>query len=136
MKATQPQFLYWYETLESEHSVLEFVREHSTADFKLYLEVLEQLIPWVYALDYYHYARCLPIRIRDMQVLEQLHPTIHEEFMSCRFLGHKSSRNFSKLALDQIHEQLIDRVKGDGGAIDLTENQGQLRKHMVTGPEL
>jgi len=37
--------------------------------------------------------------------------------------------------LDQAHEQINALVKGDGGAVGLTENPGALRRWMVEGPE-
>ncbi len=48
----------------------------------------------------------------------------------------KSARQFSAIALDHNHEQLNQLIKGDGGAIGLTENPGALLRWMVAGPEL
>ena len=42
----------------------------------------------------------------------------------------------SCIALDQMHEQLIGSLKGDGGIIGLTENPEALRRFMIAGPEL
>ena len=79
-------------------TALEFVKALRTADFKLYLEVLLQLMPWVFALDRIHYARNLPIHLRDMIALEELHAAIHSEFI----VGQKTNNVFSSIALDQI----------------------------------
>lgn len=49
---------------------------------------------------------------------------------------HKSSRAFSAIALDHAHEQVNILVKGQGGAVGLTENPSALRRWMVGGPEL
>ena len=43
---------------------------------------------------------------------------------------------FSGIATDQAHEQNNASVKGDGGAVGLTENPATLRRWMVTGPEM
>lgn len=40
------------------------------------------------------------------------------------------------MALDQAHEQANAIIKGDGGAIGLTEDQSALRRLMVAGPEV
>ena len=48
----------------------------------------------------------------------------------------KKQNVFSSLGLDQMHEQLIGMLKGDGGVIKLTEDPTLLRRNMVTGPEL
>ena len=43
---------------------------------------------------------------------------------------------FSGNAIDQVHEQNNASVKGDGGAVGLTENPATLRRWMVSGPEM
>ena len=40
------------------------------------------------------------------------------------------------MAHDQIHEQLNAIVKGDGGVIGITENEGALRRWTIAGPEV
>ncbi|VDI11877.1 Hypothetical predicted protein, partial [Mytilus galloprovincialis] len=40
------------------------------------------------------------------------------------------------ITIDQAHEQNNKLVKGDGGAIGLTENMTQLQRWMVSGPEI
>ena len=48
----------------------------------------------------------------------------------------KTNRAFSSLPIDQAHEQNNKIVKGDGGAIGLTESSTQLLLMMVSGPEM
>ena len=43
---------------------------------------------------------------------------------------------FSSLPIDHAHEQNNKSVKGDGGAIGLTENMFELLRWMVAGPEI
>ena len=40
------------------------------------------------------------------------------------------------MGIDQCHEQQNELVKGDGGAIGLTEDEDRLRKWMVCGAEV
>ena len=42
----------------------------------------------------------------------------------------------SSLGLDQMHQQLIGTLKGDGGVLRLTEDLTLLRRNMVAGTEL
>ena len=49
---------------------------------------------------------------------------------------HKSTRPFSAIAIDHAHEQNNAVVKGDGGAIGLTQNPRALLRWMVAGPEI
>ena len=49
---------------------------------------------------------------------------------------HKSSRDYSAMAIDQAHEQANAVIKGDGGAVRVIENPSALRIWMVSGPEV
>ena len=87
----------------------------------------------MFALDRIHYSRNLPIHLRDMCALQKLHPDIYREFLSGKFVGQKTKHVFSSLGLDQMHEQLIGTLKGDGGVIRLTEDLTLLRRNIVLG---
>ena len=65
-----------------------------------------------------------------------MHPNIFTEFNDGNFTVQKSVRAFSSLAIDQAHEQNNEGVKGDGGAIGLTQNPDALRRWMISGPEI
>ena len=71
-----------------------------------------------------------------MVTLEQKHPQLAQEFQSGKFVVHKSSREFSAIAINQAHEQANAVVKADGGAIGVTEDASALRRWMVAGPEV
>ena len=47
-----------------------------------------------------------------------------------------TNRVFSAITIDQAHEQNNACIKGDGGAISLTENPSALRRWMIAGPEV
>ena len=71
-----------------------------------------------------------------MSALESLHPDVHKEFLDGNFTVSKSKRPFSAFAIDQAHEQNNACVKGDGGAVGLTENPVALKRWMLCGPEM
>ena len=48
----------------------------------------------------------------------------------------QTTHAFSAMAIDQAHEQNNAFVKGDGGAVGLTENPSALQRWMVAGPEV
>ena len=133
---SQPQFLYWHQGLELELTTLQFVKSIRNGDFNMYIQPLEQLMNFVFALDRTNYKRSLTVHLRDMISLKEIHESVHNEFMQGHFVGQKSGRSFSSLALDQMHEQLICELKGNGGFIGLTENPAELRRHLIVGPEL
>ena len=43
---------------------------------------------------------------------------------------------FSALPIDQAYEQNSARIKGDGGAVGITDNPGALRRWMIAGSEI
>lgn len=57
-----------------------------------------------------------------MESLGKEIPSLATEFRKGHFVVQKSYRAFSSIPIDQAHEQNNKVVKGDGGAIGLTEN--------------
>ena len=96
------------------------------------MEALEAIVGYFFAFDRYHYARWVPVHIRDMSSLPA---SIKEEFKS-KWVVSKTCNRFSSIPIDQIHEQENAKVKGKGGVIGLTENPTALRRWMICGPEL
>ena len=75
-----PQFKFWSIALKFELAVLQLVESLREGNFALYIQILGQLSPWMFALDYINYARWLPDHIEDMIYLKDIHPTVHNEF--------------------------------------------------------
>ena len=134
--AAHPQFKYWHLVMKLELIVLAFVQSLRSSDFTMYFDALVRLVPWFFALDRPNYSRWLSVHIRDMQSLPSTHPAVVEQFKAGKFTFRKSCRSFSALPLDQTHEQNNKIIKGDGGAIGLTENPQALRRWMIGGPEI
>ena len=126
-----PTFQYWELILEFEIAALIFVRAHRTKNFDLYIESLELLAPWFFALDHINYSRWIPIHIRDMKSL----PDSIKCDMKKYWVISKTHNKFSSMPIDQVHEQNNKIVKGSGGAIGLTDNPVAFRRWMVAGPE-
>jgi hypothetical protein len=130
MDADHPQFCHWNKVLQLELLLLEFLRSQHEANFLLYVETLSKIIPWMFVLDHYHYAR-LTIHVKDLVQLPSLSLDTRMQFMNGYFVTQKFSHRFLALAHDQIHEQQNALVKGDGGIIGITENEVALRRWMV-----
>ena len=60
----------------------------------------------------------------------------YQQFERGNFVLHESPREFSGVALDQAHEHNNALVKGDGGAIGITEHPSALLRWMTAGPEI
>ena len=71
-----------------------------------------------------------------MRQLEFKHPNIAKEFAEGKFTVRKTLRSFSCIAIDHAHEQNNAFIKGDGGAIGLTDNPSAFRRWIISGPEV
>lgn len=90
------------------------------------------MAPWFFALDHHHYARWVPVHLRDMESLPE---SIREEFIiNGHWVVRKTRNRFSAMPIDQAHEQNNELVKGTGGAVGLTENPSAFRRWMLAGP--
>ena len=135
-KESQPQFLYWAITSELQLLLLQFVRSLREANFQLYVQILGKLMPWFFSMGLTNYSRWLPVHIRDMVTLPQKHPQVYDEFMKGHSVVKKTKNRFSAMGMDQAHEQENCLIKGDGGAVGLTEDPSALHRWMVCGPEV
>ena len=68
--------------------------------------------------------------------LQDNDPFVFEQFENGNFVVNKSDNRFSSIPIDHAHEQNNKCVKGDGGAIGLTESASELQRWMVSGPEV
>ena len=98
------QFDYWHKVLQLELLFLLFLRSQREGKFDLYVESLGKIIPWMFALDHYNYARWMSFHVKDMLALHDTCPAVHDEFVKGNFVTQKSQHKFSALALDQVHE--------------------------------
>ena len=88
----------------------------------------------MFVLDHTHYSRWLPIHIWDMTLLSENHPGISDEFCAGKFVVHRTSNEFSAMAIDLCHEQNNAVIKESGGTVGLMTNPGALRRWMMAGP--
>ena len=130
-RRASPQFQFWNLVLDMELAIFALIRSFREGNFELYRYALYEMIPYFFANNNVNYARWIPINLLDMIVLEEQHPDVASEFHKGNFVIHKSRRDFSAMAIDQAHEQNNSIIKGDGGAIGLTEDPAALRRWMV-----
>lgn len=119
-----------------ELAVLVYVRVIREGDFTLNVNALTKIVPWFFALDHTNYTRWIPVHLRDMVTLKDVHPKVFAEFLKGNFVVKKTAHRFSDIAIDQGHEQNNAAVKDDGGAVGLTESPAALKRWMVSGPEM
>lgn len=89
-----PQFQFWYIILQLELYVMIYVR----GKFRALHRGLKQNSSLNFALDHTHYARWIPVYLRDLVSLKECHPTIHAEFEKGNFTV-KNLSGYSQLLL-------------------------------------
>jgi len=81
----------------------------------------------IFALDHTNYGRWLPVHISDMVNLPSNHPEIYRQFEKGHFAVQKTKNVFSASVINQCHEQVNELIKGDGGAVELTDSPQVLK---------
>ena len=129
-------FRYWNTTIKLQSLLLMLVSSIRKRDFQLYVDVLIQLCPWLFAMDQMHYARWLSVFVHSLQELPIRHPSVYAAFCAGQFTSSKTARPFSAISDDQLHEQNNKLIKSNGGAIGIFDSDAALLKWMVSGPEI
>ena len=106
---------YWFLVMNIQINILTFVRSIREGNFMLYVASIRSLIKWVFAFGHTHYARWLSVHLYDLVNLENRFPDVFGEMMKGHFSFLKTSREFSRIATDQVHEQNNKIIKGTGG---------------------
>ena len=138
MSKTSQLCFYWRLILDFQLHILLFVRAIREGNFELYLETLFCVLKWYFALDKYNYARWATIYWFDLALLEKTCPHVYRELKSGNFSFLKTKTAFSRMALDQLHEQNNKYVKSVSGATSLVNRQDEsaLVRWELCGPEL
>ena len=129
---TSPSF----STEQLEVLVLVYMRSLQLASFKMHLDAQTELAPWFHALYCNNYARWIPVHLGDMAELPTKHPDVARKFRAGSFTIQKTKKVFSTITIDQAHEPDNACIKGDGGAVGLTDNPSALLRWMVARPEV
>ena len=82
-------------------------------------------LKWYFILDKFHYARWLTIHLFDVLTLDVKFPEVYTQMQKGFFSFQKSNREFSRMALDHIHEQNNGVIKSCAGAVDLVTKEDE-----------
>ena len=129
-------FLYWKLVIDFEMLILIYIRSLREGNFKPHLEVLYLLLSWFFLFNHINCARWLTVHWFDMYHLESNFPDLFEQFSNGHFTFQKSNREFSRMGLDQIHEQNNKVIKGGASALLNREVDSAILRWEVCSPEL
>ena len=133
LKDSSTNAKYWFTIIELEIKLFMFVRSIREGNFELFVQSVEELIPWSFSLDHVNYARWLPVFLCDLKALPK-EQTVFKEFCQGNFTINKTGHAFPNMGVDQAHEQNNKCVKIDGGAIGILESEQALLEWAVSGP--
>ena len=71
-----------------------------------------------------------------MSELATGHPEFEKKFNAGNFTIQTTKRVFSSISIDQAHKQNNADIRGDGGAVGLTDSPSAPMRWMVAGPEV
>ena len=125
--------MFWFTLVEPETLLMIYVQSIRESNFKLFVSHLHNIIPWMFALDQIHYTRWLTVHIEKILSLEVKNRNIWK-FYQLIFSDWQIKKNFSKLAIDQIHEKNDKLVKVDRDIIGIFENEATLLTWDVARP--
>ena len=113
------------------------IRSLREANFEMFVTfVIKAIVPWMFALNYVHYGRWLPVYLWDLENLHDHAPSLYKQFSDFHFTVKKTTQNFSNISIDQAHEQNNKLVKIDSAAVSILDSPQALLKWSVAGPEI
>ena len=96
MRQKYPAFFFWDKIFNMIVLVLVTIKAERVGNLDLYIEALQKATPWFFALDHYHYARWIPVFLRDLQSLELQQRACLQEF----WVVNKTQKRFSHIVYD------------------------------------
>ena len=99
---------------------------------------MKDLMKWFFSMDHYHYARWGSVHVFDLVYLHITCPDIYKQFMAGNVSIQKTTRQFSRMAPDQLHEQNNELINGVCGATHLLNQHDTsgLERWETCGPEV
>jgi hypothetical protein len=83
--------------------LLTFVKSLQQSDLGMFIDALTQLALWFSSFHHHSYARWASVHLRDMILLDRLHPNIIQKFKLGKFTVNTTGRPFAAKGLDLAH---------------------------------
>ena len=120
----------WSSFIDMVHLLLQFIRSIREGNWKLHLDCIASMLPWMFAHDRTHYSRYLPAYWAEMKQLSVDQPNAHCDLMAGDFsVQRNQDTGFSRVAVDQSIEQTVNRhTKTSGGIIGFSLRSGTVQR--------
>ena len=96
---------FWGSYIEIVGLLLSFICATCEGNWKLHLECIKCMLPWLFSYDGINYCHYLTIYLAEMQNLPKKHPAANEALNSGEFTVQQTSGAFYQTAVDQTIEQ-------------------------------
>ena len=129
---------YWYLIVTLQRDILLYVRSLRESNYKLLIYAMKNLMKWVFSFHCDNYTRWATVHLFDLMTLHSTCPDVYAQFLKGNISFQKSNRRFSKMALDQVHEQNNEKIKGGSGATHLLNraDESGLERWETCTPEI
>ena len=129
-----PMSVFWNTYLEMVSTLMNFIRATREGNWKLHLDSVKEMLPWLFAYDHTNYARYLPVYLVTMMSLQDTHPEAHRLLADGDFGVQRSTvHGFPQLPVDQTIEQTLNRsIKTKGGIVGFSLRKGAVQRWMLT----
>ena len=111
-----------------------FMKSVRIGDFDFFLECLNAILPFFFALDHTQYSQWMPVFIQDFSTSERDHNETYKALKKGFFTVQKTNCVFSNIGIDQAHEQNSKILKTDGRVIRVLHKPIALLKWTICGP--
>lgn len=99
-----------------------FIRSGRTGNWRLYLQSLKEMLPFLAASGHWNYTKSLVLYLNKMEKLQDTHPHVYSKFVDGFFVLRRSDSYWAGIYSDLYIEQVLMRnVKAVGG---LTRGRG------------
>ena len=75
------------------------------------LSFFKSLVKWFFIFDQYNYSRWISVHLEDLLTLPVACPKLYEQFLADNFVAQNTSRQFSRIHFDYVHEQCNKVIK-------------------------
>ena len=99
-----------------------FIRAGRTGNWALYLQALQQMLPYLAASGHHNYTKSIVLYLHKMKKLQDTHPHVYNQFINGFFVVRRTDSYWAGIYSDLFIEQVLMRnVKAVGG---LTRGRG------------
>ena len=123
------QFLMKYKDMVT--ILFKFTNVFRSRNWLAHLNTLEEIVPYVTAIDTIKYRRMLPVYLSDMRALEERDPNIWQFFLNGHFSVPLNHIPGTAKGVDHAGEQESKKLNIQGGLVGITRRENSKNKFFL-----